>query len=220
MAPLKARADRLPRCPTRASDNTAQPAKPTAKGPKITEPPRISTATPDHCEPPGTIPAARLTASRTLTGLQQLPDAARPERSRQACPRRLRRDGCCHESCLRTAATTAAIITNTWKTRLHPRHGESTNPGQQPSQYGVLTNEFSTFELAAHGKCLAVMKCACRLGALGRRFSLCCERAQIMRFSAGDAVPESFSAAVGSTGAVDGLWSRKCCVAESARIED
>jgi hypothetical protein len=54
-----------------------------------------------------------------------------------------------------------------------------------------------------------------RLGALGRRFSLCCERAQIMRFCAGDAVPETFSA-VGSTGAVDGLWSRKCCVAESA----
>jgi len=26
--------------------------------------------------------------------------------------------------------------------------------------------------------------------------------------------------AVGSTGDFDGLWSRKCCVAESARIED
>jgi hypothetical protein len=59
-----------------------------------------------------------------------------------------------------------------------------------------------------------------RLGALGRRFSLCCERAQIMRFCAGDAVPETFTGAVGSTGAVDGLWSRKCYVAESARIED
>jgi hypothetical protein len=59
-----------------------------------------------------------------------------------------------------------------------------------------------------------------RLGALGRRFSLCCERAQIMRFCAGDAVPETFTGAVGSTGAVVGLWSRKCYVAESARIED
>jgi hypothetical protein len=60
-----------------------------------------------------------------------------------------------------------------------------------------------------------------RLGALGRRFSLCCERAQIMRFCAGDAVPETFTAVVGSTGAVDALWSRKCCVAESATpVED
>jgi len=33
-------------------------------------------------------------------------------------------------------------------------------------------------------------------------------------------MPESSTAAVGSTGAVDGLWSRKCCVAEPARIED
>ena len=58
-----------------------------------------------------------------------------------------------------------------------------------------------------------------RLGALGRRFSLCCEHAQIMCFCAGDAVPQTFTA-VGSTGDFDGLWSRKCCVAESARIED
>ena len=40
-----------------------------------------------------------------------------------------------------------------------------------------------------------------------------------MRFCAGDAVPGMFTAA-GGTGAVDGLWSRKCCVAGSARIED
>jgi len=31
-----------------------------------------------------------------------------------------------------------------------------------------------------------------------------------MRFCAGDDVPETFTAAVGGTGAVDGLWSRKC----------
>jgi len=47
-----------------------------------------------------------------------------------------------------------------------------------------------------------------RLGALGRRSILCCEHAQIMRCCAGDRVPETFTAAVGSTGAVDGLWSR------------
>jgi hypothetical protein len=41
-----------------------------------------------------------------------------------------------------------------------------------------------------------------------------------MRFCAEDAVSETFTAAVGSTGAVDGLWSRECCVAESAWIED
>jgi hypothetical protein len=44
--------------------------------------------------------------------------------------------------------------------------------------------------------------------------------AQISRFCADDAVPETFTAAVSSTGTVDGLRSRKCCVAESARIED
>ena len=40
-----------------------------------------------------------------------------------------------------------------------------------------------------------------------------------MRFCAGDAVPEMFTA-VGGTGDVDALWSRKYCVADSARIED
>lgn len=36
----------------------------------------------------------------------------------------------------------------------------------------------------------------------------------------GGEVRGEVAAAAASTGAVDGLWSRKCCVAESAQIED
>jgi hypothetical protein len=43
---LKARADRAPWRPTRASAKTAEPAKPPIKGSKIAEPPPICTATP------------------------------------------------------------------------------------------------------------------------------------------------------------------------------
>ena len=52
------------------------------KGSKIAEPPPICTATPAT----NTILAHRLTASRTLTGPQQLQDAGRPGRSHQAAP--------------------------------------------------------------------------------------------------------------------------------------
>ena len=57
-----------------------------------------------------------------------------------------------------------------------------------------------------------------RLGALARRFNLYRGRAPIMRFCArGAGWPKTFTAA-GSTGGVDALWSRRCCIAGSARI--
>ena len=71
------------------------------------KPPRICPATPTAANPrtpsPATgAPAHRLTASQTRTGPQKLWDAGRPERTRQACPRHLRRDACWHEISLRT----------------------------------------------------------------------------------------------------------------------
>src|SRR5215471_1057867 len=68
MALLETRADHVPTLPTRASVNTAEPAKPAVKGSKITEPPRSCTATPAAANPRTPSPAHRLTASQTLTG--------------------------------------------------------------------------------------------------------------------------------------------------------
>jgi len=54
--PLHRPAPRLPRRPTRAGATTAEQASSPIKAPKITEPPRICTTTPDNSEPAGTIP--------------------------------------------------------------------------------------------------------------------------------------------------------------------
>jgi len=70
MALLDSRADHVPRPPTRAFVNTAEPAKPAVKGSKIAEPRQICTATPTAANRRTPSPAHRLTASRTLTGLQ------------------------------------------------------------------------------------------------------------------------------------------------------
>jgi len=67
MALLEARADRVPRPPTRAFVNTAEPAKPAVKGSKIAEPPQSYTATPTAANPQTPSPAHLLTASRTPT---------------------------------------------------------------------------------------------------------------------------------------------------------
>ena len=67
MALLEARADRVPRPPTRAFVNTAESAKPAVKGSKIAEPPQSYTATPTAANPRTPSPAHLLTANRTPT---------------------------------------------------------------------------------------------------------------------------------------------------------
>jgi hypothetical protein len=102
MALPEAHAHHVPRPPTRAFVDTAEPAKPAVKGSKIAEPPRICPATPTAANPRTPSPAHRLTASQTRTGPQKLWDAGRPERTRQACPRHRRRDAYWHKIPLRT----------------------------------------------------------------------------------------------------------------------
>jgi hypothetical protein len=99
----EAHAHHAPRPPTRAFVNTAEPAKPGSQGVKDRR------ATPDPAQRPRQLrtpghhpPAHRLTASQTRTGPQKLCDAGRPERTRQARPRHLRRDAYRHEISLRT----------------------------------------------------------------------------------------------------------------------
>src|SRR5215475_8988900 len=53
---LEARADRVPRPPYGHVPTRQSRPRPTVKEPKITEPPRICTTTPDNCEPAGTLP--------------------------------------------------------------------------------------------------------------------------------------------------------------------
>jgi hypothetical protein len=99
----EAHAHHAPRPPTRAFVNTAEPAKPGSQGVKDRR------ATPDPAQRPRQLrtpghhpPAHRLTASQTRTGPQKLWDAGRPERTRQARPRHLRRDAYRHEISPRT----------------------------------------------------------------------------------------------------------------------
>jgi hypothetical protein len=54
--PLHRPAPRVRRRPTRTCAKTAEQASSPVKAPKITEPPRICTTTPDNCEPIGPIP--------------------------------------------------------------------------------------------------------------------------------------------------------------------
>ena len=67
MALLAARADHVPRPPTRAFVNMAEPAKPAAS--KIAQPPPDQHTDPDNCEPADTIPGAPA---------HRKPDAHRP----------------------------------------------------------------------------------------------------------------------------------------------
>jgi hypothetical protein len=89
MALLEARADHVPRRPYRACANTAQPARPTSQGVKITELPQIYTATPPTANRRTPSPAHKLTASRTLTGLER-PPSDRATAGIYAAPGRLR----------------------------------------------------------------------------------------------------------------------------------
>ena len=52
----EAHAHPVPRPPTRAFVNTAEPAKPAVKGSKIAKPPRTLHSDPSSCEPADTIP--------------------------------------------------------------------------------------------------------------------------------------------------------------------
>jgi hypothetical protein len=103
MALPEAHAHHVPRPPTRAFVNTAEPAKPAVKGSKIAEPPRTLHSDPGTCEPPDTIPSAPA---------HRKPDAHRAAEAMgrgQAGthtpglpPRHLRRDAYWHEISLRT----------------------------------------------------------------------------------------------------------------------
>ena len=84
----------LPRQQSQAS----QPVKES----KITEAPRICTAPRQRRTGRRHPRPHRLTASRSLTALQQRQDGGRPGRPSQACPRRLGRDGRWRENCIRT----------------------------------------------------------------------------------------------------------------------
>jgi hypothetical protein len=84
------------------SSTRQSPRNPAVKGSKIAEPPGPCTATPAAANPRTPSPAHRLTASQTRTGPQKLWDAGRPERTRQARPRHLRRDAYWHEISPRT----------------------------------------------------------------------------------------------------------------------
>jgi len=95
-----------------------------ARGPTITEPPRICTTTPDTCEPAAPSPAHPLTAGPTLTGAPQLPDAGRPACSNQACPRHRRRKAAGMRAAPRTGRHDRSDLHRHLETRLHPRHGE------------------------------------------------------------------------------------------------
>lgn len=126
MALLEACADRVPRRPIRAVVNTAEPVKPTVKGSKIAEPPRICRATPTTANRRAPSPAApanrkpdahrAAVAAGTWAGLGAQGRPAHVALDATAAGMR---------AALRQAAMTVAIFTNTWKTGLYPRHGES-----------------------------------------------------------------------------------------------
>ena len=110
------------------------------KAPKITEPSRTCTTTPD------TIPRPPADRSRTLTGVPQLQDAGKPGCSNQACPRRRKREAAGIRAAPRTGRRDRSDLHHL-ETRPHPRHGESAV--QVSSQCDAPANEFSTLKLAA-----------------------------------------------------------------------
>jgi len=100
------------------------------KAPKITEPPRICTTTPD------TIPRPPADRRPDAHRVPQLQDAGRPGCSNQACPRRRRREAAGIRAALGRAATTVAIFTATWKQGRILAMAKAPSRGQQPMRPG------------------------------------------------------------------------------------
>jgi hypothetical protein len=118
----------VPRRPTRACANTAEPAKPAVKGSKIAEPPRICTVTPTTANRRGTIPGGnrKPVAHRAAVaaGRAGLGAHAKPALIALGAPAAGIR------AAFGRTATTVAIFTATWKTRLHPRYGDRLGHGR------------------------------------------------------------------------------------------
>ena len=137
--PLHRPAPRVPRRPTRTCAKTAEQASSPVKAPKITEPPRICTTTPDTIPRP---PADRRPDAHRGTAAA---GAGMPGCSSQACPRRRSRE--------------AAGIRAAPRTGRHDRSDLHRLPGNKaasslwrkcrPGQCAIPANEFSTLKLAA-----------------------------------------------------------------------
>jgi hypothetical protein len=84
------------------SSTRQSPRNRQSRGQRSPSHPGHCTATPAAANPRTPSPAHWLTVSQTRTGPQKLWDAGRPERTRQACPRHLRRDAYSHEISFRT----------------------------------------------------------------------------------------------------------------------
>ena len=123
---LEACSNRVPRRPYRACANTAEPAKPTVKGSKIAEAPRICTVAPPTANRPVPSPAAPANGKPVThhTAATARRGAGLGAQTKPA-PTALDATAAGVRTAFGRAATTVATFTDPPQTRRHPHYGET-----------------------------------------------------------------------------------------------